>query len=312
MNEFNFLVFGGATSHYILKVDYIGSNDETIYLTNNQYDKLFLGGTGLNIAYSLANLGSSCTIIGSTNKKYGACAVHSLKKMGVNTDNFSVVEGSGTSYIIEDARGKRLTILSQEIESNYLCPMPEQLFLEAPCAILSVGSRRNTARFLSKLIEFNTPFAFSMRSDRTVFTDDILRMGMLKAEYVFCNDFERQLIEKVLGLKHIRELLTCGKAKAINVTRGSEGSTLYQRDDGGKGIHIMPGQVQQVVDCTGAGDAYVAGFMYGVSMNYDFVKCARLGATMSSFIIQELGCVTGSPSLKKLLCRYNSRPDVRN
>ena len=310
MEKYNFVVFGGATSHFILKVDNIAKEDETIYLTNNKFDQLYFGGTGLNIAYSLGKLGdNNCKIVGLTNRKYGSVAKEALEKVGVDTEYLEIIEGSATSYIIEDMKGKRLTILSKEISPTEICRMPKQLFGKENFAILSVGSKNNTKSFLDKLIEFDTPFAFSMRSDRVVFNDDLLRQGMPKAEIIFCNEFEKRIIENALELESIGDIFSFGKAKAINVTEGEKGSTLYLRGED-REIHINPIKNVPVIDCTGAGDAFVAGFMFGVSKGFHYKECAKLGSTMSSFIIEHLGCVTGSPSQEQLFERYYEREDV--
>jgi sugar/nucleoside kinase (ribokinase family) len=47
--------------------------------------------------------------------------------------------------------------------------------------------------------------------------------------------------------------------------------------------------VKRVVDTTGAGDFYAAGFMYGLSCGYSLDKCCRIGSLLASQVIQVIG-----------------------
>lgn len=57
----------------------------------------------------------------------------------------------------------------------------------------------------------------------------------------------------------------------------------------------------QEIRAIGAGDAYVAGFLYGMSQGCDPVTCAQYGSTVSSFIIEDDGSTTNAPTLQQML-----------
>lgn len=68
-----------------------------------------------------------------------------------------------------------------------------------------------------------------------------------------------------------------------------EGCYLLQNN---RGAFVSPLPDVDFRDATGAGDAFCAGFMYGLYHGRDFVECARLGNVMGGLCVQEIGCVT--------------------
>ncbi len=311
MEPYDFLVLGNASTHYILKVDRIPDNDETIYIQNNDFDRLFFGGTGMNIVYSMAKLGAGrCAILTSTDSAYGLTALTELESVGVDTRFVKVMDGKATAYIIEDESKRRLTILGGDFGKIPACDMPDEVFRTAKLAVFSMDSKQNVDAFAEKLEKNGTPFAFSMRSDRIIFSDELLRRIVPRARLLFCNEYERQILEQVLGLEDIRQLLgRKGRAEAVAVTKGSDGIWLGTREDA-QGVRLPPTAAERVTDCTGAGDGFVAGFLYGWARGMAPLECAKLGATASSFIIEQLGCITGSPDETRLLARYAARADA--
>lgn len=61
-----------------------------------------------------------------------------------------------------------------------------------------------------------------------------------------------------------------------------------------------------VVDLTGAGDAFMSGFVYGVTHNMSLVDCAKFGTSMSYSTIQSLGASSHNPTVEKILAHTNS------
>jgi sugar/nucleoside kinase (ribokinase family) len=58
--------------------------------------------------------------------------------------------------------------------------------------------------------------------------------------------------------------------------------------------------VARVVDTTGAGDFYAAGFLYGLTHGFDLARCARLGALAAGEVIGHIGARPEAP-LKPLV-----------
>jgi sugar/nucleoside kinase (ribokinase family) len=70
------------------------------------------------------------------------------------------------------------------------------------------------------------------------------------------------------------------------LTRSEKGSVILS---GGKAIAVPPAPVAKVVDTTGAGDLYAAGFLFGVARELDLEIAGRLGSLAAAEIISHIG-----------------------
>ena len=70
------------------------------------------------------------------------------------------------------------------------------------------------------------------------------------------------------------------------VTRGAAGALGIER---GNRVEIAAAPVEKVVDATGAGDLFAAGFLYGLTSGQPLDRCARLGALAAAEVISHLG-----------------------
>ena len=77
-----------------------------------------------------------------------------------------------------------------------------------------------------------------------------------------------------------------GACEIIVITRGEKGSMIIAGD---KKIGITPEVVAKVVDTTGAGDQYAAGFLYGYTQNMTLETCGRLGSMAAAEVISHIG-----------------------
>ncbi len=76
------------------------------------------------------------------------------------------------------------------------------------------------------------------------------------------------------------------EVKVAALTRSEHGSVLVAGDE----VHVVAAQgVDRVVDTTGAGDLYAAGFLYGFTHGYDLATCGRLGSLGAAEIISHIG-----------------------
>jgi adenosine kinase len=95
-----------------------------------------------------------------------------------------------------------------------------------------------------------------------------------------------------------------GRAELIITTLGEDGSECFEKT--GEGIihkRIKAHPTSNFVDATGAGDSYIAGFLYGYLNGYDTEASCQMGSVMASFIIEAVGCTTNAPDLG----RFNAR-----
>jgi sugar/nucleoside kinase (ribokinase family) len=90
-----------------------------------------------------------------------------------------------------------------------------------------------------------------------------------------------------------------GQCEVAAVTRGAEGSIVLSRDGL---LEVAAEPVERVVDTTGAGDLYAAGFLYGLSEGRDLATCGRIGSIAAGEIISHVGARPATP-LREVVAR---------
>jgi sugar/nucleoside kinase (ribokinase family) len=78
----------------------------------------------------------------------------------------------------------------------------------------------------------------------------------------------------------------------VAVTRGAEGALVSSR---GRRVAVAAEPVEHVVDTTGAGDLFAAGFLFGMTRGLDLATCGRLGALCSAEVISHVGARPATP-----------------
>lgn len=105
------------------------------------------------------------------------------------------------------------------------------------------------------------------------------------ADVVFANEDELRLL---YATDDADEALSRAERHCplVVMTRGAAGSTVVDR---GRRHDVAAVPVPRVVDTTGAGDLYAAGFLHGLARGWDVTTCARLGAVAAAEVIAHVG-----------------------
>lgn len=96
-------------------------------------------------------------------------------------------------------------------------------------------------------------------------------------------------VAALLGDDPVESLLADrdGNCEVVVVTHGAKGSTVY--GVGGAKHEIEPRPADELVDTTGAGDAYAGGFLYGWTRGLDVAQAGRIGSVAASHVVAQLG-----------------------
>jgi sugar/nucleoside kinase (ribokinase family) len=165
-------------------------------------------------------------------------------------------------------------------------PHAKQAFLRA--AELAHQAGRKVALSLSD--------SFCVDRYRDEFID---LMRSRTVDIVFCNQSELHSLYETADLETAIEALRKEGVLAI-VTRSEEGSVIVS-DEGTRGVPAAP--IENLVDTTGAGDLFAAGFLAGLVRDRDYETCARLGALAAAEVIQHIGARPVA-DLKQLAAKY--------
>ncbi|MCZ6885744.1 MAG: PfkB family carbohydrate kinase, partial [Alphaproteobacteria bacterium] len=114
---------------------------------------------------------------------------------------------------------------------------------------------------------------------------DFLDLAEHHVDILFANE------EEITSLYQVDTFDEClqavrGHCEIAALTRGEKGSVIVSNDE----IHIIDARpVDKVVDTTGAGDAFAAGFLFGVTAGRDLATSADLGAIAAAEVISHMG-----------------------
>ena len=91
--------------------------------------------------------------------------------------------------------------------------------------------------------------------------------------------------------------IIAGMCSIAIVKMGGRGSLIRK---GTEEVHASAESVDRVVDTTGAGDYFAAGFLYGLTCGYSLEKCAKIGSMLSKNVIQVLGTELSAAQWEKI------------
>jgi adenosine kinase len=138
-------------------------------------------------------------------------------------------------------------------------------------------------RHASEFAAQGIPFIFDPGQGLPMFDGEELRSLITMATALTVNDYEAKLLSDRTGWS---EEDIAARLKALVITRGAEGSTLFE---GGARQTITAASITRAVDPTGCGDAYRSGLLYGLSEGWSWLDSARLGSVLGAAKIEHAG-----------------------
>ncbi|GIL02406.1 MAG: adenosine kinase [Alphaproteobacteria bacterium] len=118
------------------------------------------------------------------------------------------------------------------------------------------------------------------------YRDEFLElMRSRTVDIVFANEAELKSLYQTAAFEAALEALRVDCAIGI-VTRSEKGCVVVTREE----THAVPAHpIEKLVDTTGAGDLFAAGFLFGLTNGRDLPDCARIGAMAAALVIQQVG-----------------------
>lgn len=303
--KYDVLTSGYVSMDRIIKIASPARVGYTSLVTNADNTQIQYGGCGVNVAVALCKLGHVAMPVLRVGTDWEQNGFKDfLVESGVPLDATSVLEGESTStcYLIQDSNGDHITIYYPgSMDKKYAAPVSDEFYANAKYGVMTVASRADNEYFIDQCQKYNVPVVFGMKDDFDAFPEDFLKRLLTESSIIFTNEVERAIIEKLFNLSSIEDLFAIGKVNVLVTTLGKDGSVCYERTaDGVKEHRIGICKVENVVDATGSGDAYISGFMHGYLQGRDVRECCKLGTTLASFVIQAVGCCTNIPSAEAL------------
>ena len=304
---FDVICIGAALVDMVAQVERHPSDDDEVFVSNLS---LKSGGAAANTAYACGKIGLSTAFIGKLGQTdiFSNKIIKDFKEALVDTKliKYSNIHKTGSAYVALNKKGER-RIYAYSGAANYLTRNDLSEKEISATKLIFLSSLRNVE-----------PLLHAAKIGRNSNIPVILNPGMLIIDQGF--DYIKNLLEKIdiliisqkefktlfsfkennLSEDSIRESsvsLFALSMRVIVVTLGEKGAFLLttKHDE-----LIQPLKLEKVIDTTGAGDAFSAGFIYGLIQNlnlkFEYLRNnVKIGNFVAGNCIQKLGARNGIP-----------------
>ncbi|CCU78454.1 hypothetical protein HSACCH_00622 [Halanaerobium saccharolyticum subsp. saccharolyticum DSM 6643] len=296
-SKFDVICFGDINVDYIGRMDRLPDIDEELPIYNLEK---FCGGAATNVAVTLARLGKNTAYIGSIGDDYnGKELIDRLQNEGVDVSKVNKKEGylSGTVFAIIDNDGERrllsylganLQTKKEDFDQDYLSKT-KVLHMSNPLLSI-VPTLLSYARENNLIVSFDPGTLISSKGLEEI--EYILR----ETDILFLNrvEYNDLVNNSEKGLDIFLEL----GCEMVVYKKGKEGSLLKTA----KGEEIIsPGFKVEVVDTTGAGDAFAGGFLTAYLNDLNLKDLMRFANAVAAISVTSKGAKEALPNLDEVL-----------
>jgi sugar/nucleoside kinase (ribokinase family) len=269
------------------------------------------GGSAANTLAGVAQLGGRAGFIGRVrNDQLGGIFAHDIRSVGARFETPAATEGPSTArcliLVTPDAQRTMCTYLGASVGLDpadldlEMVAQAKLLYLEgylwdsddAKAAFIAAAE---VARAHGGEVALSLSDAFCVERHRDSFQE--LVDGHV--DILFANEMEITALYKANSFEEAADQVR-GRCKVAALTRSEQGSVILN----GAGSHaIEPFQLGPLVDTTGAGDLYAAGFLHAYTQGQDIAACGRLGSLCAGQVVTQLG-PRPQGSLKELVAQH--------
>lgn len=273
---------GYSTSSYIPQ----GRNAGTIVQLH--------GGVGRNVVEDIANVELEPTFISLVDDNaMGDDVIQKLKRHKVNTDYMRKVEnGMGTWLAVFDHEGDVVASVSKRPDhrpvEKILDECGDEIFKNADSIVIEIDTDKEIVKKTFNYAEKYGKKVYALVSNMTIAIErrDFLRRtscfvcNQQEAGILFSEDYEDVSAEALANI--LAERIRTAQIPQMVVTMGGDGA-VYVDDHGNKGVY--PALKVDVVDTTGAGDAFFAGVCIGLTYGKSLWEACGIGTRLASTVI---------------------------
>jgi ribokinase len=300
MTKFNAVGFGALNVDTLLKVDKIAGAEEESFVHEIAEA---CGGSAANTMVGLARLGCKVGFVGKIADDHeGQLQVECFQKEGVDTEGIihSPKGKSGVCLGFVDKKGQRALYINPGVNDNIE-------FREISAPYITDTQFLHLSSFVGEKSFRAQKKLMSLLPDNVKVTFDpgslYAQKGIAAIEPIVQNSFVIMPNTLELHLLTGETSIPEGAQKLIDM-----GVQIVAVKMGDKGCYVTNGEEKQTiqpykvnaVDTTGAGDAFDAGFLYGLIQNKSLIDCGKLGNFVGSRCVTRMGARDGLPKREEL------------
>ncbi len=285
-------VYGHTNMDYILSLQRFPDLNTSV---NVESKTTYFGGTAANVATMAAGLGTPTALCSYVGGDFPLEFRQLMESKGVDLRELVMVEGheTPTVWVVSDHEHNQVAFVYQ----GPMGAMEEQPILlnaarESEWVHVMTGRPPYYLKLMKECRRLGKKIAFDPAQEiHNVWNREWFLQALSMADAFLCNENELRTALKYVGKSRPEDLLD--HVGLLVNTIGPKGSIVCTKE--GR-IEVPAVRPKRIVDTTGAGDAFRAGFFSGLYRGAKLRESAILGATVSSFVIEEKGSLTNVPS----------------
>lgn len=263
------------------------------------------GGIAPNIAYNMALLGQRPKIFATVGTDFGDYRTW-LEAKGVDTTYAEVVEDKLTAsfFATTDLENSQMASFypgamadASRLSLHHLKERPDLV-------VISPNDPAAMDKCIAECKEAEIAYLYDPSQQIVRVNGDDIRSGIEGAFALFVNEYEFELTLKMTGYT-MEDILSM--VDFMVITLGKNGASVHHKSEVYQVSSVPP---EQIIDPTGAGDAFRGGFLTGYSLGLDWKTCARMGALSATYCLESDGPQGQNYSPQDYLARYRENfPD---
>ena len=277
-----------------------------------------LGGAPANFAYHAHALGAQAYVITRVGSDdHGREIMRRFRDMGVRPDAIQIDEWAptGTARVTLSGAGLAHFTIQENVAWDFLAPNSDALALAAEADAICFGSlaqrsavSRNSIQKLVGAAPAKALRVFDINLRQQFYSQEVIERSLQLANVLKLNDDELPTVARMFGLhgsteNQIRQLARAFDLHLVALTRGSNGSLLYQtqsnaakaaQTDDGRWSNCRSRAVR-VVDTVGAGDSFTAALVLGVLCKTDLDQINEIANDVARYVCSQAGATPALP-----------------
>ena len=291
-------VLGAAALDWIARVKEFPRRDSIVFA--DEYRPM-PGGTGGNVAEGVARLGPRVCFLGKLgDDEGGKILLKAFQDSGVDTRGVIVVPGqrSASCFIPIDEHGERQiycmggVALYENVEE-----LKPELLKNARVLFIADAFQKIALKTMD-MIPPGAKVIFNPGGLMASYGIEFLKPIFERTDALLVSQEEARTLSHQTEPEAAARTLASMGARVVMHTLGADGVLVLED---GKFSTLPSFPVEQVVDTTGAGDAFTAGVVAGLVQGMDWKNAARMGCATASIKIVHMGARSGLPDRKQVL-----------
>lgn len=262
------------------------------------------GGVAPNIAYTNALLGGSPKIMATAGKDFTDYKAW-LDANNVDTSGIKIIEDKFTASFFANTDSEQNQIAS--FYSGAMANAGELTFAEsAPETDITIVSPNDPVamqQYMKEAKASDIKYIYDPSQQTIWLSGEELAAGIDGCYLLTVNEYELSMIKEKTGFSD-QDIFD--KAGGVLVTKGKDGSTLTI-DGNTYEIPVFP--PNDIVDPTGAGDAYRAGMLRGIQLGLPWDITCRIGALCSVYVLEQMGPSSHKFTIPEFIARFRQHQD---